>query len=385
MRVTTLLLAVVIAITSVLATDSFTATSSFLAMDTLPPTDSLPATDSARNITNVPCGFTYPANDHNLDILEALESGENPNIFGSATLFAPYPNGYTKWPRINGGYVLIPYCYMDQAHRLSIKPYIDRALAMWAYALGGPPSEQSGHRIIFHEATDGPGLNQGAPRYCKVLNQQGVLDWNPQVTYDVLVIQIKQSPGVAATVGLYRHDPPRRGAHVLLVGTGASVADFAHELGHVLGMVHEHQRGDRDEYVLYKCNKFNTFAEALAKARLDNAAIGEEELCTDPLVAQKYDFTGEAYTKVMGDIGPIGDPIHRPIFSENSLYDVYSLMHYPSFTDFSSEACRRGDLNDCPLVKYKDPNNKALGVEGIYKALGPSPGDIAWVKRTYPW
>lgn len=71
----------------------------------------------------------------------------------------------------------------------------------------------------------------------------------------------------------------------------------------VLRLVHEHQRTDRDEHVLYRAENVPGYKEALKAAVGDG--VEEEEakrkLVDDHAFCMKYQFRGEAYvSKLLG-------------------------------------------------------------------------------------
>ncbi|KAF2444070.1 hypothetical protein P171DRAFT_25306 [Karstenula rhodostoma CBS 690.94] len=44
-------------------------------------------------------------------------------------------------------------------------------------------------------------------------------------------------------------------------------AAVAHEFGHIFGLDHEHQRGDRDRYIFFDCTILNGYPAAYAKVQ----------------------------------------------------------------------------------------------------------------------
>lgn len=143
--------------------------------------------------------------------------------------------------------------------------------------------------------------------------------------------------------------------------------------------MHEHQRGDSSKYVKYDCMKLIDFPDAIARARAENPDILVSELCTDPRIAAKYSFSGVSYMQG----GKYTDRYGWTLNTETA-YDRHSIMQYESYM-MSNEKCQKGDVNECPLKRYKDPNNHDKGVEMIPKWDKPSVYDWIWVKNTYSW
>ena len=56
-------------------------------------------------------------------------------------------------------------------------------------------------------------------------------------------------------------------------------------------------------------------------------------------------------------------------------------MHYDS--DLNADSACEQDLNQRPLVKYKNPDNHKDGVERIDYCERASPGDVAYIKKLY--
>jgi hypothetical protein len=68
------------------------------------------------------------------------------------------------------------------------------------------------------------------------------------------------------------------------------IASVAHEMGHVLGMVHEHQREDRDDHVNFDCTKVAGYDDVKKTYDKNPSKYAEsmEEICASNWLADKY-------------------------------------------------------------------------------------------------
>lgn len=122
-----------------------------------------------------------------------------------------------------------------------------------------------------------------------------------------LKLEIETDPGKcgSAEIGM------RGGSQVLNLASGCSVDSAIHELGHSLGLLHEHQRWDRDDYV------------RVDLSGLDTSIPGCSQL----------EWEGD-YAKVLS-----GAFISGP-------YDVTSIMHYDSLG-----SCQKAGATQILLLK----------------------------------
>ncbi|KAF2429096.1 hypothetical protein EJ08DRAFT_698676 [Tothia fuscella] len=167
-------------------------------------------------------------------------------------------NFYTwRWKETPSGQVIISFCYEDQATLDRLRPGVSTAIALWHNKLG----ESSG--IYLNDCLG----------VCR----------NP----DIDTIWIKYRPGkVGATLGwspeyvAQKHelmlDPSLMSVSRNLEGLqltkskGATwdiyCATLAHELGHIMGLVHEHQRPDALSHIRFDCQALLGYAAAKQEA-----------------------------------------------------------------------------------------------------------------------
>ncbi|KAF3033986.1 hypothetical protein E8E12_005229 [Didymella heteroderae] len=261
-----------------------------------------------------------------------------------------------------------------------------KALAMWLKALSHP-SEANGHSLAWQEANNGEmDTAKYKTHYCyndlRDINEALGMVWNDQVPKDTLIIRaVVDATQSKATVG-YKGVSKGKHPHELVIGTKASTSVIAHEIGHVMGMVHEHNRNDRDEYVRFNCHNVRGFYDALGRAMSARVPPAEarKHLCEDRDFATQYGFNSPGFLKnepLSGNSGKWG------ALDEPGGYDIDSIMHYSSYAFGDIAACTSSQ-DYCPLLEIqKDAQGNEIGTRRIPRPEEPSKGDAAWVKRNY--
>jgi len=152
----------------------------------------------------------------------------------------------------------------------------------------------------------------------------------------------------------------------------------AHELGHVFGLLHEHQRPDRDSWVGYNCRNVVGYRDAVARARA--GGYTEDELCNRPGVAQYYGWGGSEFVKLPATDSEILTP-----------YDFFSIMHYDS-RHGADDAIFASDPTNAllyPMYGYNEAGDEAhfLPLHGglPYPHFTISAGDAITIRAIYPF
>ncbi|ORY11906.1 hypothetical protein BCR34DRAFT_601026 [Clohesyomyces aquaticus] len=247
----------------------------------------------------------------------------DPATYGSAENWGDL-QGTKPWKRTSENTVLIRYCYMNAATRAELRHEFESALTLWKNALG---TRKNRHALVF------------------------------EVT------------------------------HVQGDGSIMKAAKKASLVGHLLGMMHEHQRRDRDKYIIVNCKAIAGYDEAWRNVQdlPPNKRPTEDQLRNNMRTALMFGFY------VAWDFAP-GYGVRPDIkLNERGLYDVSSTMHYTSSVYAGIEDCYYGrEVNKCPILFWKDPEDHTKGSAHLVMREngGPFPisaMDVKWVKDNYLW
>ncbi|KAF2995494.1 hypothetical protein E8E13_000056 [Curvularia kusanoi] len=291
-------------------------------------------------------------------------------------------NERLPWPAIlhkNGRRVRpIRYCYTDKATRdLLDCRYVRQAAMRWWIKLHTQGFKDT-NIISFNEAqVIDPNTGGRTPHYC--LDDQG--QWNYQyVPDDTLWIYYDPNVMGGHTTPGYRNGwGPGQNKMVLNPGGNNPGEDYVaivvHEFGHAFGMLHEHQRADRDDHIRLKCSNIWNYDSVVAQAKeeypLNDVNFLKYHLCDDVGFAQQFGFGSYFFAK-------------QPQYDDGG-FDSDSVMLYHSAT-LARPDCST-DEQSCTMLKYQTVNGvpdwSSLPPVRIPQNTYPSDGDAKWVARWY--
>ncbi|KAI9724369.1 MAG: hypothetical protein M1812_000437 [Candelaria pacifica] len=140
------------------------------------------------------------------------------------------------------------------------------------------------------------------------------------------------------------------------LGFQDNVINMAHELGHAIGLHHEHQRPDAAQHVKFECKNLEDYE--------DKKSEGENmpNICSNRQQAASAIFKAFEFIPIP-DAGGLyyGDA-----------YDTKSIMHYGTY--FASKV---------PSGIFKKKVLTDLGGHALFQATRPSAGDIARINILY--
>jgi hypothetical protein len=142
-------------------------------------------------------------------------------------------------------------------------------------------------------------------------------------------------------------------------------------------MIHEQCRNDRDEFLHFECENIQDFGRAMAAAIKTGEVNWKEKLCEEKDYANRFEFDSAQFTKNY-------ESQIIPGMIDEGNFDFGSVMLYPSHA-FSNPECSPDNLDKCPLAQLDKVNGEVMGKSYIHENVAPSSGDIAFIKKWYPW
>jgi hypothetical protein len=128
--------------------------------------------------------------------------------------------------------VAIPYCFNTAADKAALQDLFTKGWQMWSDKIGKPGSN---HRMWGFMETSFICLDSAG-------------NWRPELYRQTVRVEVDYSASYATVGYISENDDNRAGRHSLRLHLGSDTeAAVAHQMGHIMDLVHEHQQTDRKE------------------------------------------------------------------------------------------------------------------------------------------
>ncbi|KAK3686548.1 hypothetical protein LTR37_019718 [Vermiconidia calcicola] len=273
----------------------------------------------------------------------------------------------------------VRYCFKDKRSKDNLKDILDSAISRW-----GPAMQEHVSALSIDLDAHDPEI------YCD----------NDRVSDDALVISDETKEGAEnddwnwyecntqSTTG-YDYSSDARGRHTLEFchfkpddreGTRKwAIRGMMHELGHVIGLQHEHQRPDRGQYLWYQPKNLDDYEDAKERADIDEYCLWEDDVPIEQRmkeVTQIETFAQKYFPQALDFITATHRDGERwESYTHSTEFDYESIMLYPSNTNTIGNkfVIWRKSGGAVWQGGYEDPTFSRV-----------SKGDIARVCQLYP-
>jgi len=162
-----------------------------------------------------------------------------------------------------------------------------------------------------------------------------------------------------------------------------------HELGHAIGLQHEHARNDRSDFLEFRCEKLEGYEEAKRLVELDERAHFEDDegledrlrlVCADDDIASDYLPAAVAFVRAK-DHRLASEKRKWKYYKRSGPFDFDSIMIYNSFANSPGDVDGMDPKNWVLKRKGKDGEAGGVWQGGSPKASEAriSEGDVARV------
>ncbi|OQO04361.1 hypothetical protein B0A48_10972 [Cryoendolithus antarcticus] len=296
--------------------------------------------------------------------------------------------GYGPWPVLCAGpqqMQPVRYCFKDDRSKMNLQPILDKAIVKWAHAMTVSTV------TIVPDNAETLSCSDPKIRDDALVIVDGTKDGNDEYNWNECSTE-------SATTG-YDYAGKQRGRHLLtfchlIPGDDAThdkaVKAMTHELGHVMGLNHEHQRPDRDTYLTFHCENLDGYTKAMADVKIDEHALFDDDMkddarmrvvCADDAAAGVYLPSALSFLRPQ-DVRSKPQRRKWKAYQNSQKFDYDSIMIYDSFS--GSPAGTNLDDHKKWVLAKKDGSAVVQGGDVDAAKAKVSEGDVKAVARLYP-